>query len=154
MRYLGITVDDKLRFQEHVKSVLTTVSQRMYIFKNFVYLSSKPLSNMLFKSFIVSVITYCLPIFFTSIYASDKKCIRKVFMDGIKLGIEHPGIDALMTKQTRTLAMRYIHDDEHFINDFLDKCPSGRYRTMKYRGAWGRDCFLRHLIHTLNSILD
>ena len=44
--------------------------------------------------------------------------------------------------------------DEHFINDFLDKCPSGRYSTMKYRGASGRDCFLRHLIHTLNSILD
>ena len=100
------------------------------------------------------MITYCLSIFFTSIYASDKKCIRKIFIDGIKLGIGHPGIDALMTKQTRTLAMRYIHDDEHFINDNLDKCPSGRYRTMNYRGTSGRDCFLRHLIHTLNSILD
>ena len=40
VRYLGITVDDKLGFQEHVKSVLTTVSQRMYIVKNFVYLRS------------------------------------------------------------------------------------------------------------------
>ena len=111
---------------------------------------------MLFKSLILSVITYCLPIFFTSIYASDKKCIRQVFIDGIKVGIENPGIDALMTKQTRTLAMRYIHEDEHLINDFLDKCPSGRcrYRTMKYRGARGRDCFFRHLIHILNSILD
>ena len=78
----------------------------MYIVRNFVYISSKPLTNMLFKSFIVSVITYCLPIIFTSIYASDKKCILKVITDGIKLGIEHPGIDALMTKPTRTLAMR------------------------------------------------
>ena len=34
VKYLGITVDDKLRFQEHVHSVLTTVSQRMYIVKN------------------------------------------------------------------------------------------------------------------------
>ena len=95
VRYLGITVDDKLRYQEHVQSVLTTVSQRMYIVKNFVYLSSKPLSNMLFKSFIVSLISYCLPILYTSIHASDKKCIRKVFKDAIKLGIEHPGIDHL-----------------------------------------------------------
>ena len=31
VRYLGVTVDDKLRYQEHVQSVLTTVSQRMYI---------------------------------------------------------------------------------------------------------------------------
>ena len=106
-----------------------------------------------YKSFIVSLISYCLPILYTSIHASDKKCIRKVFKDAIKLGIEHPGIDALMTEQTKTLAMRYIHDEDHFINDFLEKCPSGRYRTIKYRGAWGRDCFLRHLIHTLNNIL-
>ena len=70
-------------------------------------------------------------------------------MDGIKLGIEHPGIDAPMTKQTRTLAMRYIHDDEHFINGFLDKCPLGRYRTMKSRGAWGRDCFSLYISFTL-----
>ena len=45
----------------------------------------------------------------TSIYASDKKCIRKVFMHSIKLGIEHPGIDALMPRHTRTLDMRYIY---------------------------------------------
>ena len=31
--FVGITVDDKLRFQEHLKSVLSTVSQRMYIVK-------------------------------------------------------------------------------------------------------------------------
>ena len=144
VKYLGITVDDKLRYQEHVQSVLTTVSQRMYIVKNFVYLSSKPLSNLLLKSFIVSLISYCLPILNTSIHASDKKCIRKGFKDAIKLGIEHPRIDALMTQQTKTLAMGYTHDEDHFINDFLNKCLSG---------AWGRDCFLRHLIHTLNSIL-
>ena len=37
--YLGITIDDKLRYQEHVQSVLTTVSQRMYIVKKTLYLS-------------------------------------------------------------------------------------------------------------------
>ena len=39
VRYLGIIVDDKLRYQEHVQSVLTTVSQRMYIVKKTLYLS-------------------------------------------------------------------------------------------------------------------
>ena len=79
---------------------------------------------MLLKSFIVSLISYCLPILYTSIHASGKKCIRKVFKDDVNLGIEHPGIDALMTEQTKTLAMRYNHNEDHFINDFLDKCPS------------------------------
>lgn len=53
--------------------------------------------NMLFKSFIVSQITYCLPILFTLIYASDEKRIHTFFDDAIKLVIDDPDIDALMT---------------------------------------------------------
>ena len=37
VKYLGVIVDDKLRFQEHVQSALSTASQRMYIVKNFVF---------------------------------------------------------------------------------------------------------------------
>ena len=38
--------------------------------------------------------------------------------------------------------MSYIHDGEHFINDFLEQLLSDRFRTLKYRSAWGKDCFL------------
>ena len=71
----------------------------------------------------------------------------------LDVGIEHHDIDTVVASQIKTLGLRYIHDEEHFINDFLTKCPSGRYRTVYYRGTWGRDSFLRHLIHTLNNIL-
>ena len=47
-------------------------------------------------------------IFFTSIYACDKRCTRKVFKETFKFGIEHPGIVAQMTKQTMAHVMRYI----------------------------------------------
>jgi hypothetical protein len=70
----------------------------------------------------------------TSIYASDKKHICKLVKGAIKLGIEHPDVDALMTTQTKTLALRYIHDEDHVINEFLNKCSSRRYRTIKV--AW------------------
>jgi len=43
-----VLVNQKLRFHEHVQSVVTTVSIRMYIVKNFVYFSSKLLVNILF----------------------------------------------------------------------------------------------------------
>ena len=98
----------------------------MYIVKNFVYFSSKPLANMLFKSFIMSLISYYF--IFTCIYASDKKAIRKIFKDCFNLGIEYHDI-------TETLAIKYIEDDDHFVNEFFSQCPSGSYRTVKYRGA-------------------
>ena len=79
--------------------------------------------------------------------------IRKIFKGCFKLGIEYPDIDSYVQKLTKTLAIKYIEDDDHFINEFLSQRPSLRYRTVKYRGAWGRDSFLRHLVHTLNDIL-
>jgi len=114
----------------------------MYIVKNFVYLSSKPLANMLFKSFIMSRIAYCLPIIFTCIYASDKKAIQKIFKDCSKFGIEYLNIDLHIQKLTKELVIKYIVDNGHFINNYPSQCPSGKYRTIKYRGAWGRDSFL------------
>ena len=47
-----------------------------------------------------------------------------------KLGIDHQDIDILIADRTKTLglhATRYIHDEDHFINDFLSQCPSGHY---------------------------
>jgi len=73
--------------------MVTTVTRRMYFVKKFVYCSSKPLAKMLFKSFIVSLIFYCLRIIFTCIYASDKNPIGNIFKDCSKIGIEHHDID-------------------------------------------------------------
>ena len=55
------------------------------------------------------------------------------------LGLIVGDLESLFKKQTKTLAMTYTHDDTHFLNEFLEKCASGRYRTMKYRGALGKD---------------
>ena len=38
---------------------------------------------------------------------------QKYFSRAIKPGIEHPDIGALITEQTESLALRYIHDVTH-----------------------------------------
>ena len=75
------------------------------------------------------------------------------FKEAANLGLEVGDLDCLIKKRTKALAMTHFHDDADFLNDFLEKCPSGRYRTMKYRSALGKDSFVRHLIHTLNDTL-
>ena len=153
MKYLGVIIDSNLRFEDHVNNVVTKANQRMFVVKTFCNQSTSALSSMLFKSFIISILTYCLPVLYTCIYAKDKKRLRKFFSLGDKLGIQNIGdLDSLMDKRSMNLIMNYIHDDEHFINDFLPKLPSGRYRAMKYRSTCGRDCFLRSIISTLNKI--
>ena len=59
------------------------------------------------------------------------------FKEAANLGLEVGDLDSLIKKRTKTLAMTHIRDAAHFLNDFLETCPFGRYRTMKYRSALG-----------------
>ena len=43
----------------------------------------------------------------------------KVFKVAAKLGLEVGYLDNLMRKQTKALAMKYTHDDAHFLVEFL-----------------------------------
>lgn len=74
-------------------------------------------------------------------------------MQNVRVYLEDIGdLDTIMNDRSKNLILNYIHDDNHFINDFLNQLPSGRYRAIKYRSAWGRDCFLRTIITTLNDV--
>ena len=46
--------------------------------------------------------------------------------------------------------LNYIHDDDHFINNFLSRLPSRRYRIVNYRSSWRRDSFITN--HDYHSI--
>ena len=118
-----------------------------------MYLSSKPLASMLFKSFVVSLLMYCLPVLHTSIYAKDKKLLRKVFNDAKNLGLDVGDLDTIVKQRTKSIIMCCFSDEDHFIHGFLQRCPSGRLRHVKYRSSWGKDCFLRQMCITLNEIL-
>ena len=66
--------------------------------------------------------------------------MRKIFKDAEKLGIDDiDNLDTLVSKRSKNLMLQLVHDNEHFIHDFVEKCPSGRYRHMKYRTSWGKD---------------
>ena len=65
---------------------------------------------MLFKSFIISVLTYCLPVLFTCMYAKHKKRLRKFFGDGKKIGIDNIGdLDTLIDNRSKNLIMNEFY---------------------------------------------
>ena len=79
----------------------------------------------------------------TSIYARDKKSLRKVFHDASNLGLNDVGdLDTIVKQQTKSIILRSFQDNDHFIHDFIERCPSGRLRHVKYRSSWGKDCLL------------
>ena len=77
VKYLGVMVDDSPQYRQPPKE---------WTCKEFCIFSFKSLSVMLSKSFIISLISYCLPVIFTCLYASDMKSMRQIFNDATKLG--------------------------------------------------------------------
>ena len=108
---------------------------------------------MLFKSFNASVLIFCMPAIYTSVYEKDKRVMRSVFKSARALGLSVGDVDVVMRERMKSLVLNLLHDDTHFIHDFLEKCPSGRFRTFKTRSSWGTDSFYRSMVLLLNDIL-
>ena len=62
-----------LKTEEYIESIVP---------RAFLSCSSVPLANMLFKGFILSLLTYCLRIMFLNLYATDKKALRYFSQSG------------------------------------------------------------------------
>ena len=50
VNFLGVLVDHKLRFEQHVQTFVTKDEQRILIVRNFEYLSTTPPAIVLVKS--------------------------------------------------------------------------------------------------------
>ena len=87
-----------------------------------------------------------------SLYSKTLFTLRTFFKQASHLDIQNIGdLDTIIGKRTKNLVPDYTHDDDHFINDFLPKLPSGRYRAIQLLTAWGKDSFLRAMVVTLNN---
>jgi hypothetical protein len=155
VKYLGITLDSKLRFKEHVQNVVTKAKQRLYLVRRFSLLGAdNKLVTQLFRSFIESILLYCIVPFYSHLFSNEKKYIRSIFKTAIRYGANiNSDIDILVSQKAKQYILRIYHDDKHFIHDILEKLPSGRLRAHKVRSALGRDCFYTHLVKLLNDIV-
>ena len=55
-----------------MEDIISTAKQRMYIVRLFYYKGSKQLATMMNKSFVLSVLMFCMPVLFPSLYVKDK----------------------------------------------------------------------------------
>ena len=79
---------------------------------------------MLIEGFVVSLLMYCLSILYTSLYSRDKKEMGMISKDAEKLSLDDiDSLGTLVSKNTKNFMLQLVHDNEHFIHDFIEKCP-------------------------------
>ena len=68
VKYLGVTMDNKLRFETHIADKISSAKQRLYLVKQFKFLgASNQFLNQMFRSFEESCFSYCSLVNFTNL---------------------------------------------------------------------------------------
>ena len=105
VKYLGVEIDNKLRFEDHIDAKVSKARQRLYLVKQFKFLgASDRFLNQIFSAFVESCFFYCLVVIFCNLYERDKKSVRKVYKAAYKaIGI--------------FVVMRVYHCNRGFIDE-------------------------------------
>ena len=90
------------------------------------------LVTALFRSFIQSILVYCITILYSHLYSNDKKAIKsfdkRAQFYGAKLNCD---VANRVLELGWLHSLRIFHDNDHFIHNVLEKMPSGRIRSRK-----------------------
>lgn len=152
IKYLGVTIDSKLKFSSQCQATISKANQRLYIVRRLKSLGAKPaLLKQLYSSFIDSHIFYCLVVFYSNISMQDQKALRRLHNLGIKLQVQTESFDDILDNRTKSYVWKIFTDENHFIHKFVHRLPSGRLQSFKVRATAGRDCFLRKMILMINE---
>ena len=153
-KYLGITIDSTLKFKSHVNNITSKAYQRMYILRK---LRSFNVSNktmvQIFKSLVLSIITFSMSVWYGSCGVKEKSKIQKVSNECSKIinsklqPINKEYIEAIERKACSIVSSR-----KHPLNSEFKTLPSGRRftqprcRTNRYKST-----FIPSAISNLNS---
>ena len=134
-KVLGIVIDNKLKFNSHVSSVISKANSRIYILR--VLASSGVDSDNLlrfFKSCILSVLTYCFEAWYNFITELDRKRLERVQnlalkyilvgnFDSYEDRLNAAGISSiqdLYLSRSKTLFCRILTRDSGALSDIVN----------------------------------
>ena len=78
-KYLGVTVDDCLKWNDHLKLLKNKVHQRMYFLSKLVCFNiDRTLCTLFYRSCIESIVTFCISVWGGNISVADKQGVNRI----------------------------------------------------------------------------
>lgn len=154
-KYLGLTLDNKLTFDYHIKDIHKRSQQRLHILRKLSSLYIAPhLLLLLYTSIIQPILLYCSTSFYTMLSVTNKNKLNKITHIASKIiHSPTPNISELNDRAIARLARTIITDPEHPLNFHFTLLPSGRrYRTLTWRRARFKKSFVPSAISILNRL--
>ena len=134
-KYLGITIDNQLKWTENTDTVVKKVNSRLYCLKKLrSFEVSKKVLQMFYSSVIVSVLTFGASCWGGQLNGRDTDRIEKTIKKaGSTIGKKQSSFGEMYKKRLTDKLTDITSDSTHPLYDELDglKNDSGRYRTPK-----------------------
>ena len=156
-KYLGLFVDSALNFNIHVEHVLGKCNQRLYVLRRLrSFEVSREILVQVYKSIVLSIITFCLPVWYGSCRLKEKtklqKCVREA---GKIVGADQESIIYNYNKASFNSALSISNDKQHPLSHYFQLLPSGRrYNVPRNRTNRHRNTFIPAGIKLVNDKLS
>ncbi len=137
-KYLGVTLDNTLTFDQHIMDIQKRSHQRLSVIHKLKGLNVAPrLLLLLYQSIILPILLYCSSCFYNMLSVKNRSKLTKVSNIAAKvIGLSTPNLTELNNRAITRIAISIEQDSTHPLNEYLDPLPSGRrYRAMRCRRA-------------------
>ena len=153
-KYIGVILDDKLSFTEHVTAVKKKSQQRLHVLRKLRAFYVDPLLLLrLYRSIIEPLLTYCSICYYPALSVKNRNRLLKISHVYAKIiGLPTPKlsetIDHAILKKARAVAT----ESDHPLSTFFHVLPSQRrYRCIKCRTSSYSRSFVPLAIRMLNA---
>ncbi len=154
-RFLGTTISQDLKWDNHIESIVKKAQQRLYFFCQLRKFNlPQELLKQFYSAIIESILCTSITVWFSSATKSDLRRLRRVVRSAERIiGTTLPTLQELSLSRVSKRAGKITLDPSHPAHSStLELLPSGRcYRALSTRTTRHRNSFFPQAIHLMNT---
>ena len=154
-KYLGVVLDDKLKWDKWTDSIYKKGQQRIYFLKKLASFNvNHTMLKVFYNSFVESVLTFGLICWFGNASETQKNTLRKIVSIASKvLGMNLNSLSDIYKARSIEKAKKIISDPRHHLNSAFELLPlDWRLRLPFYEKNWCKFSFVPKSIKFLNEM--
>ncbi len=153
-RFLGTTISQDLKLDNHIESIVKKAKQRLYFLRQLrkFYLPHELLIQF-YSAIIESVLYTSITVWFSSATKSDLRRLRRVVRTAERIiGTTLPTLQKVYSSRVSKRAGKITLDPSHPAHSLFELLLSGqRYRALSTRTTRHRNAFFPQAIHLMNT---
>ena len=156
-KYLGVLLSDDMTWSDHVGTITSKANKRLFFLRKLNQAGvDKSIMEMFYNRVVMSVMTYCVSLFYNALNSLDKKKLERICSIAQKIIGPNSSLDTIFSiynKQILAKGKQIYNDQSHPLNQKFNALPFGRrLRSASTKSVKYNKTFVPSAIITMNMI--